>query len=76
LHTLDAVALFREAGLLGECLDPDEGKWSMLCPWVNEHSKPSKGADSSCVIFASEGTDSPPAFGVCTRIALSAECRR
>lgn len=38
LQTLDAVALFKEAGLLGECVDPDEGKWSARCPWQSNHS--------------------------------------
>jgi len=62
LHTLDAVAMFREAGFLGECIDPDEGKWSVTCPWEREHSEPGKSRTSATVIFASEGTDSPPGF--------------
>lgn len=37
LSTLDLAALFREAGLLGEFLDPDSGKWAVRCPWAEEH---------------------------------------
>lgn len=57
LHTLDLVAAFREAGLLGECLDPDSGKWTVLCPWAQTHGdggRDRRTNDSSTVIFAGE----------------------
>ena len=54
LHSLDAVAMFREAKLLGDLLKPDEGMWSVTCPWQNEHSGP-KGNSSSTAIFQNEG---------------------
>jgi len=62
LHTLDLVEAFREAGLLGECLDPDSGKWAVRCPWAESHGnggKDWKDDDSSTVIFAAEAM---PAF--------------
>jgi len=62
LHTLDLSAAFREAGLLGNCIDPDEGKWTVKCPWAENHStggKNWKPGDSSTVIF---GGDGMPAF--------------
>ena len=64
LHTLDAVALCREAGLLGDCIDPDTGKWSLRCPWESEHSgaKGGNGGDTDTVIFQGESADSPPGF--------------
>jgi DNA polymerase-1 len=64
LHTLDAVALFREAELLGDCIDPDEGKWSVRCPWEQEHSdaKGGDGRDSDTVLFQPERGDEPPGF--------------
>ena len=64
LHTLDAVALCREAGLLGDCIDPDTGKWSVRCPWESDHSgaKGGNGGDTDTVIFQGETADSPPGF--------------
>jgi len=62
LHTLDLVAALRTAGLLGECLDPDTGKWAVKCPWASSHGNGGrdwKPNESSTVIF--EG-DSLPAF--------------
>ena len=60
LHTLDLTAAFREAGLLGECLDPDAGKWVVRCPWVENHGtggRDWKPGDSSTVVF--EGEEMP-----------------
>ena len=64
LHSLDAVALFKEADLLGDCIDPDAGKWSVRCPWEREHSgaKGGNGCDTDTVIFQGETADSPPGF--------------
>lgn len=64
LHTLDAVALFREVDLLGDAIDPDVGKWSVRCPWEREHSaaKGGNGCDTDTVIFQAESADSPPGF--------------
>ncbi|MFZ4766766.1 MAG: bifunctional DNA primase/polymerase, partial [Roseimicrobium sp.] len=55
LASLDILALFRSAELLGECIDPDEAKWSVRCPWEHEHSGDLKGdAGSDTVIFDNE----------------------
>lgn len=64
LHTLDAVGLFREAGLLGDAIAPDEGKWSVRCPWEQEHSDGhgGDGRNSDTVIFQGESADCPPGF--------------
>jgi hypothetical protein len=64
LHSLDAVALFKEAELLGDSIDPDTGKWSVRCPWERDHSGANggNGADTDTVIFQGETTDSPPGF--------------
>jgi P4 family phage/plasmid primase-like protien len=60
LHTLDLAAAFREAGLLGDCLDPDEGKWAVKCPWAHLHGdggRDHRQNNSSTVIFT--GGDFP-----------------
>jgi len=62
LHTLDAVALFKEADLLGDCIDPDEGKWTVRCPWAGDHSKGEDKIGTDTVIFQGETTDAPPGF--------------
>ncbi|MDX2055676.1 MAG: VapE family protein [Polyangiaceae bacterium] len=49
--------LFAESMLLGKALD--EGKWSVVCPWQQEHSG-GKLLDTSTVIFAAS---SPGAIG-------------
>ena len=54
LHTLDIVAAFREAGLLGECLNPDDGKWAVKCPWADTHGDEGKDwneTNSSTIVF-------------------------
>lgn len=54
LRTLDMVAAFREAGLLGECINPDEGKWVVKCPWADTHGDEGKDwdeANSSTIVF-------------------------
>ena len=59
IQTLDLVAVFREAGLLGECLDPDSGKWAVRCPWAHTHGdggRDHRNNDSSTVIFAGENS--------------------
>lgn len=59
IQSLDIVGLFRQAGRLGECLDPDAGKWAVRCPWDHEHSGPTKeAAGSDTAIFA----DPSPGF--------------
>ena len=62
LHSLDAVALFKAVDLLGDCIDPDAGKWSVRCPWEGDHSgaKGGNGSDTYTVIFQGETADSPP----------------
>lgn len=64
LHSLDAMALFKEAGLLGDCIEPDEGKWAVRCPWAGEHSdaKAGDGGGTDTVIFQKDSSDTPPGF--------------
>ena len=58
LHTLDILAMFREAGRLGSCLDPDASKWAVRCPWDQEHSVRQEVIGSDTAVFAAE----PPGF--------------
>ncbi len=58
LSTLDLLALFRRAGRLGECLDADNAKWAVRCPWEQDHSKTHTDIGSDTAIFAAE----PPGF--------------
>lgn len=64
LHSLDAMALFREADLLGYSIDPDASKWSVCCPWERDHSgaKGGNGCDTDTVILQGESAGSPPGF--------------
>jgi hypothetical protein len=48
--------LFRRRGWLDKALSP--GKWSVRCPWEDEHSK-GEPFDSSTVLFAPRGGDEP-----------------
>lgn len=58
LATLDIVALFRRAGRLGDCIDPDSSKWAVRCLWDHDHSKQHDGIGTDTAVFASE----PPGF--------------
>ncbi len=52
LRSLDLVAALEEADLLGECLDPDDHKWSVRCPWAEHHSGTADlSADSGTIVF-------------------------
>lgn len=64
LHTLDAQALLREAGLLGECIEPDAGKWSVRCPWEGAHSDANggNGFGSDTVMFQRAADGGLPGF--------------
>ena len=68
--TLDLAALIREAGLLGDCLDPDTGKWAVRCPWEHDHSSRAEEIGSDTAIFASE----PPGFR-CLHVARPVDPR-
>lgn len=47
---LDVVAIFQQAGYAPRELG--DGKWSVICPWVGEHSRPDwHGASTSTVIW-------------------------
>ena len=62
LFSLDLVAAFREAGLLGKSIDPDTGKWSVKCPWSEQHSNRGaqwSPADSSTILFSGASTGLP-----------------
>jgi len=60
LRTLNLIELMRETGHLGECLDADEAKWSVRCPWESEHSGERGEPGSDTVIFNKRGV--LPAF--------------
>jgi len=55
LKTLAAVALFRTAEILGDCLDPDEDKWAVVCPWKTEHSGNTGGSGTDTVLYCKAG---------------------
>lgn len=38
LRTLDMTGVMDALGHLGECIDPDQYKWAVRCPWENEHT--------------------------------------
>jgi hypothetical protein len=38
LRTLDLAGVMEDLGRLGGCLDPDQNKWSVRCPWETHHS--------------------------------------
>jgi DNA polymerase-1 len=38
LRTLDMSGVMEDLGHLGECIDPDQYKWAVRCPWEHEHS--------------------------------------
>lgn len=62
LKTLKLGELFKKQAMLGKCLDPDDGKWSVRCPWAEEHSDGGSDWDpeaSDTVIFTKGAT---PAF--------------
>jgi len=46
---VDALAAFGSAGLLGRTLAA--GKYAVLCPWNHEHSRPSRVATGSTVLW-------------------------
>ena len=51
LRTLDVAGVMEELGRLGECLDPEQHKWSIRCPWDHEHSTTVTGAPGSDTII-------------------------
>jgi DNA polymerase-1 len=51
LRTLDLVKVMETLGRLGECVDADESKWSVACPWEHEHSGEKRGVGTDTVIF-------------------------
>jgi bifunctional DNA primase/polymerase-like protein len=61
LANLDLIALLDALGVSAILLDPDEAKYSILCPWRTEHSSDQKnfGADSSTVIWQLGDPDWP-----------------
>ena len=60
LRSLDLVKVMQELGCLGECADADEAKWSVRCPWDDQHSGDNKEAGTDTVIFNKPET--MPAF--------------
>ena len=59
-HALDAVAIFRDAGMLGRELEP--GKWSVVCPWTNEHTVPDLHGNSGSTVLWARGANGSPTF--------------
>ncbi|MEN8713507.1 MAG: DNA polymerase [Verrucomicrobiales bacterium] len=62
LRTLDIVKLAREADLYGECIDADEGKHSLLCPFHDEHSDGGQDwnpSDTATVVYEGRGENRP-----------------
>ncbi len=55
LRPLDLLGLVQQIGLAGQCLDPDEGKWSLRCPWTAEHSVQDGAIGSDTVIYSKRG---------------------
>jgi DNA polymerase-1 len=55
LRTLNLKDLMDEIHLLGQCIDKDEGKWSVICPWEHEHSGEKGAPGSDTVIFRKHG---------------------
>jgi DNA polymerase-1 len=52
LRTVNLPAVLGELEMLGECLDPDTYKWSILCPWRGDHSSDDGNSpDGGTVIF-------------------------
>ena len=51
LRTLDVAGVMEEIGRLGECLDPEQHKWSIRCPWDHEHSTTVTGPPGSDTII-------------------------
>lgn len=51
LHTLDLVKVMGDLGCLGGCVDPNQAKWAVACPWEHEHSGDKRGAGTDTVIF-------------------------
>ncbi|MCB1205937.1 MAG: bifunctional DNA primase/polymerase [Verrucomicrobiae bacterium] len=63
LRTLDCVELFRRTGSYGDEINADEGKHSVRCPFVEEHSDRGEdwtSADTSTVIY--KGSQKLPGF--------------
>lgn len=61
LATLDLLGIFKELEMLGKCINTDEGKFSVVCPWA--HNQGSKGVnwtpdDTSTAILASSKRNS------------------
>jgi len=51
LRSLDLAGVMEDLGRLGECLDPDQNKWSVRCPWEAEHSGGATDAPGSDTII-------------------------
>ncbi len=60
LRTFDLVKVMGDLGHLGECVDPDESKWSVRCPWEHEHSGDPQDPGTDTIIFNKPET--MPAF--------------
>ncbi|MEI7956989.1 MAG: bifunctional DNA primase/polymerase, partial [Verrucomicrobiota bacterium] len=61
LRTLDLTGIMDQFGLLGRCIDPDQHKWSVRCPWESEHAGgASTEAGTDAVIF--DAPEILPAF--------------
>jgi hypothetical protein len=55
LNTLDLKALLKEKSMLGDCINADENKYAVRCPWEQEHSDQHKDIQGDTAIWCHEG---------------------
>lgn len=61
LRTLDLAGVMEDLERLGACLDPDQNKWSVRCPWEKEHSAGATDAPGSDTIIFNQ-VETMPGF--------------
>ena len=59
LRTLDLAGVMEDLGRLGGCLDPDQNKWSVRCPWEANHSNGVTDAPGSDTIIFNQAETMP-----------------
>ena len=59
LRTLDLAGVMEDLGRLGDCLDPDQNKWSVRCPWEANHSNGATDAPGSDTIIFNQAETMP-----------------
>lgn len=56
LKTFRLADILREKSMLGNCIDEEEAKWGVRCPWENEHSERHQDIGSDTVIWNKPGS--------------------